>query len=147
MALSNKLFKQISSSLNRKKLDEQFADTQLSKATKGKVLADKIEIGRIISNRLTDIRTGQTEISDKEYHHTGMQGRNKYASHIRSTAINSVRYDPNNNHLYVQYTSGPKWYVFDADEDTFQQFMRSGSKGRFVQYNLKPNNRAPRSWY
>ena len=132
------LIRKISSSLNRKKLDEQLADMRLSQNSHGIVKADTVVVPKIISSRLNG------KISNKEFHHTDLK---KGKTHVRSTAIDNVRYDPNNNHLYVTYTSGPKEYVFDADEKTFQKFMRSGSKGRFAHYILKQNNQAPKSWY
>lgn len=122
----NTLIERISSSLNRKKLDEQLQNNS------------NVIVNKIISSRLNG------NISNKEFHHTDKKAGK---THVVSTAISSVRYDPSNRHLYVTYTSGPKEYVFDADENTFQKFMRAGSKGRFTQYILKQNNQAPKSWY
>lgn len=127
----------ISSSLNRNKLDEQFADYKLAQKASG-IKADTVTVLKMVSSRL------HGQISDKEFHHTDLK-RGK--THVKSTAIDSVRYDPNNSHLYVKYTSSPKEYVFDADESTFQKFMRAGSKGRFAHYVLKRLHQAPKSWY
>lgn len=126
----------ISSSLNRNKLDEQLADYKLSQTAS--IKADTVTVPKIISSRLNG------QISDKEFHHTDLK---KGKTHVESTAIDSVEYDPNNNHLYVKYTSSPKKYVFDVDEKTFQRFMRAGSKGRFAHYVLKKLHQAPKSWY
>lgn len=122
----NTLIEKISSSLNRKKLDEWTNNKK------------EVAINKIISSRLNG------NISNKEFHHTDKKAGK---THIKSTAISSVRYDPSNRHLYITYTSGPKEYVFDADENTFLKFMKSGSKGRFTHYVLKQNNQAPKSWY
>lgn len=141
MNFDSTLIRKISSSLNRKKLDEQLQnvkDAQKEKQFRSDAKPDTVVVNKIISSRLNG------KISNKEFHHTDLK---KGKTHVKSTAIDSVRYDPSNNHLYVTYTSGPKEYVFDADEKTFQKFMRAGSKGRFAHYILKQNNQAPKSWY
>lgn len=124
----DQIFKKISSSLNRKRLDE----------LKNAKEPYPVYVPKIVSTR----KNG--EISDKEYHHTDLKAGK---THVKSTAVESVRYDPSNNHLWVRYTSSPKEYVFDVDEKTFQKFMRAGSKGRFAYYTLKKSHQAPKSWY
>lgn len=66
---------------------------------------------------------------------------------LPSTAIESARFDEDKGAIYITYVGGGKEYVFQGDKNDWLQFMNSGSKGRYVQYIMKVQNQAPKSWY
>ena len=49
-----------------------------------------------------------------------------------SSAIQSVRFDPNTNNAKVRYTGGSKEYDFPMTQDEFDEMKWSGSKGQWV---------------
>lgn len=121
----------------------------------------EVEIGRLISKRLFyrnedtgtfaggTRRIDDTSFTDDDRREFGkrQQGINVKKVQVPSTAIKNARYDEANNRLYITYVGGDKEYVFDVDRETFEQFMNSGSKGRFTQFVLKQFHQAPSSWY
>lgn len=53
---------------------------------------------------------------------------------IRSTAIDSVEYDPKEKDIYVKYRKGKKRYHFvNMSPQQFKSYMNAGSKGRYTQ--------------
>lgn len=53
---------------------------------------------------------------------------------IRSTAIDSVEYNPKEKDVYVKYRNGKKRYHFvNMSPDQFKSYMNAGSKGRYTQ--------------
>lgn len=62
---------------------------------------------------------------------------------IPSTAIDEVKYDPETRVCNVKYVDGDKWYRFEEmSPQQFQTFMKSSSKGRYVNNVMRKKNRA-----
>lgn len=126
-----------------------------------------VSVSSLISKRLFDIDKnddsyvgGKVTIDDrpftaderntKKYERTrAEQIKNKepVMVEVPSTAIESARFDEDEGAIYIKYVGGGKEYVFAGDRKTWLKFMNSGSKGRHVQYVLKPYHQAPQSWY
>ena len=54
-----------------------------------------------------------------------------------SSAIQSVRFDPNTNNAKVRYTGGSKEYDFPMTQDEFDEMKWSGSKGQWMAYQAR----------
>lgn len=145
----------------RKKL---LSSLDLKKQSK---LLDKnktVNIGTLISKRTLSRNGdsyigGKLTIDDKPF---TKEDRNNYAKkraeqmknkepvdvQLPSTAIANARFDEDKGAIYITYVGdGGKEYVFTGDRKTWLNFMNSGSKGRYVQYIMKVQNQAPKSWY
>ena len=124
-----------------------------------------VDVSRLISKRIlnrdedTDSYIGgKLEIEDKPF---TKEDRDNYAKkrakqiknkepvevQLPSTAIANARFDEDEGKIFVTFVGGDKEYVFTGDRKTWLNFMNSGSKGRFVNYILKIQNQAPRSWW
>lgn len=95
---------------------------------------------------------GSISISDVQYPKNNQEiDKDTRVAQVQSSAIDSVRYSPKDNHLWLRYRKpkggATKEYVFDVTPDEFRAFMNAGSKGRYAHYVLKRNNQAPSSWY
>lgn len=67
---------------------------------------------------------------------------------LPSTAIANARFDEDKGAIYITYVGdGGKEYVFQGNRKDWLNFMNAGSKGRYVQYVMKVQNQAPKSWY
>lgn len=128
-----------------------------------------VDVASLISKRLFDINKntdsyvgGKVTIDDrhftaderntKKYERTrAEQIKNKepVMVEVPSTAIASARFDEEKGAIYIKYVGDEdgKEYVFAGDKTDWLKFMNSGSKGRHVQYIMKQQNRAPKSWY
>ena len=123
-----------------------------------------VEVDRLISKRLYDINAntghyvgGDVTIDDSPF---TAEDRDNYAKkrakqiknkdpvevQIPSTAVSSARFDEDEGKIFVTFVGGNE-YVFRGNRKDWLDFMNSGSKGRHVQYVLRVNNQAPRSWY
>ena len=60
----------------------------------------------------------------------------------RSTAIEAYRYRPGDQILQILYRRGRKVYDFPCDEQMYETFVATSSKGRFVERVLKRHARA-----
>ena len=124
-----------------------------------------VEVGKLISKRLLnrDEDTGsyiggKLEIDDRPF---TKEDRDNYAKkrakqiknkepavvQLPSTAIANARFDEDAGKIFITYVGGDKEYVFKGNKKDWLGFMNSGSKGRWVNYVLKIQNQAPRSWY
>ena len=122
-----------------------------------------VEVGKLISKRLLSPNegsyiNGKLEIEDKPF---TKEDRDNYAKkrakqiknkepvevQLPSTAIANARFDEDEGKIFVTFVGGDKEYVFTGDKKTWLNFMNSGSKGRFVNYVLKIQNQAPKSWW
>lgn len=55
---------------------------------------------------------------------------------VVSSNIKKIGFDPEENKLYIQYTSGI--YVYDnVSKDLFEALKQAESKGKFVSENIK----------
>jgi hypothetical protein len=60
---------------------------------------------------------------------------------VASSNIASIGYDPRNLTLEVEFTDGSIYQYFDVPEAVYQEFMRAGSKGKFLHANIKGSYR------
>ena len=125
-----------------------------------------VDVSRLISKRLFDINDnnnsyvgGKVTIDDrpftdderntKKYERTRdkqIENKEPVMVELPSTAIESAKFDEDEGKIYIRYVGGGE-YVFRGNRKTWLDFMNAGSKGRHVQYVLRVNNQAPRSWY
>ena len=123
-----------------------------------------VDVATLVSKRILNPNNGsyiggQLTISDKPF---TAEDRDNYAKkrakqiknkgpvevQLPSTAIANARFDEDKGAIYITYVGdGGKEYVFQGDRKTWLDFMNSGSKGRYVQYVMKVQNQAPKSWY
>ena len=57
---------------------------------------------------------------------------------VDSSTLRSVGYDPDRRILVLEYESGAVYHYFDVPENIFEELMKEDSKGRFVNYRIKP---------
>ena len=127
----------------------------------------EVSVARLISKRILnrDEDTGsyiggKFEIDDKPFTEDDRKNYGKKLSErmkdksnepvevqLPSTAIESARFDEDENKIFITYVGGDKEYVFKGNKNDWLNFMNAGSKGRYVQYVMKVMNQAPRSWY
>lgn len=125
-----------------------------------------VEVGKLISKRILNRNEdtgsyigGKLDINDNTFTE---DDRSNYAKkraeqiknkepvdvQLPSTAIANARFDEDKGAIYITYTGdSDKEYIFQGDRNDWLNFMNSGSKGRYVQYIMKVQNQAPRSWY
>ena len=122
-----------------------------------------VDVGTLISKRILNRNGdsyigGKLEIEDKPFTE---EDRDNYAKkrakqiknkepvevQLPSTAVSNARFDEDEGKIFVTFVGGDKEYVFRGNKKDWLSFMNSGSKGRWVNYVLKIQNQAPRSWY
>lgn len=54
-----------------------------------------------------------------------------------STLIHSYGYDEKTLDLDIRFKSGPTWRYSGVSRETFLDFLRSGSKGKYLNANIK----------
>lgn len=123
-----------------------------------------LEVGKLISKRLLSRNGdsyigGKLTIDDKPFdeddrsnygkkRNEQMKNKEPVEVQLPSTAIANARFDEDKGAIYITYVGdGGKEYVFKGDRKDWLNFMNSGSKGRYVQYIMKVQNQAPKSWY
>ena len=62
---------------------------------------------------------------------------------VASTAVAEAQYDPQRNVASIRFVGGDGWYDYDVSPDEFQEFIESPSKGQWINYIWKYNNRMP----
>ena len=122
-----------------------------------------VDVATLISKRILSPNNdsyidGKLEIDDKPF---TKEDRDNYAKkrakqiknkepvevQLPSTAVSNARFDEDEGKIFVTFVGGDKEYVFKGNKNDWLSFMNSGSKGRWVNYVLKIQNQAPRSWY
>lgn len=127
-----------------------------------------VEVGKLISKRALSRNAdtgsyvgGKVTISDKPFTEDDRKNYGKKLSErmknksnepvevqLPSTAIANARFDEDKGAIYITYVGdGGKEYVFKGNRKDWLNFMNAGSKGRYVQYVMKVQNQAPKSWY
>lgn len=150
----------------RKKLLSSLDVTKQEKLLRKK---HTVDVASLISKRLFGVNEntgsyvgGKVSIDDRPFTETDRstkkyerlqaeQIKNKEPVEVQipSTAIASARFDEEKGAIYIRYVGDAdgKEYVFQGDRKDWLKFQNSGSKGRHVQYIMKQQNRAPKSWY
>ena len=140
--------------------------TELKKQNKILNKKHTVEVSKLISKRLHSINDntghyvgGDVTIDDNPF---TAEDRDNYAKkrakqiknkdpvevQLPSTAIANARFDEDKGAIYITYVGdGGKEYVFKGNRKDWLNFMNAGSKGRYVQYVMKVQNQAPKSWY
>ena len=57
---------------------------------------------------------------------------------VGSSSLRSVGYDPDHRILLLEYEGGSVYRYYDVPENIFEELMSEESKGRFVNYRIKP---------
>lgn len=78
--------------------------------------------------------TGDVQIID-----TGLQQAT--AVQVASSAVAEVKYNPESNICSLRFVNGDKWYDYQMTPEQFEEFMGSNSKGQYVNYVMKYENR------
>jgi hypothetical protein len=55
-----------------------------------------------------------------------------------STAIDEIAYEEGSQQLHVTYVGGRSYTYFPVSRQKFIAFRDAASKGRFINYNIKP---------
>ena len=122
-----------------------------------------VDVGKLISKRILSRNGdsyvgGKLTISDNPFTEEDRknyakkraeQVKNKEPVEVQlpSTAVSNARFDEDEGKIFVTFVGGDKEYVFKGNKNDWLNFMNSGSKGRWVNYVLKIQNQAPRSWW
>lgn len=78
--------------------------------------------------------TGDVQIID-----TGLQQATDVQ--VASSAVAEVKYSPESNICSLRFVNGDKWYDYQMTPEQFEEFMGSNSKGQYVNYVMKYENR------
>ena len=62
---------------------------------------------------------------------------------VASSAISEVKYNPQSQVASLRFVGGDKWYDYQVTPDEFKEFIDADSKGRWVNYVWKFDNRMP----
>lgn len=62
---------------------------------------------------------------------------------VASSAVAEIRYSPERNICSIRFVNGDKWYDYSMNQEQFQDFLSSQSKGRYVNNVMKNENRIP----
>ncbi|MGH7230960.1 MAG: KTSC domain-containing protein, partial [Nitrospiraceae bacterium] len=57
---------------------------------------------------------------------------------VSSSTLRSAAYDPDHRTLILEYQGGSVYHYFHVPEHVFEELMKEDSKGRFVNYRIKP---------
>jgi hypothetical protein len=60
---------------------------------------------------------------------------------VASSAVAEVKYNPESNICSLRFVNGDKWYDYQMTPDEFEEFMAADSKGQYVNYVMKYENR------
>ena len=63
----------------------------------------------------------------------------KQCDDVESTAIAAIGYDNKSGRLYVTYTNQRAYTYFGVSRQRYQAFCDAGSKGQYVNKQIKPN--------
>jgi len=58
---------------------------------------------------------------------------------VSSSNVAAIRYDGNDNTLYVRFNSGAVYPYFNVPFSVFKGFLEAPSKGKFLHWAIKPN--------
>ncbi len=57
--------------------------------------------------------------------------------YVDSTNVEAIGYDGNKLELHVRFLSGSSYVYFDVPETVFEEFLRTSSKGGYLNDNIK----------
>ena len=63
---------------------------------------------------------------------------------VVSSNVEAIGYDPDNQELHVRFKSGATYVYYDVEEWVFREFMQAGSKGIYLNTNIKDQYRYKR---
>ena len=130
---------------NTKKRKQKAVESTDTKQIDTELKKDKIIEAKPMSKRFTDdnVNDKNKKLSLDEY-----DGKNTIE--IDSTAIGvPVRYNKETGEVWIRFNGkngkpGGKWYHYvNMSEDQFKSFMKSSSKGRYVNFIMKYKNHDP----
>ena len=56
---------------------------------------------------------------------------------VVSSNVEAIGYDPDSQELHVRFRSGATYMYYDVEERVFREFMQAGSKGIYLNTNIK----------
>ena len=56
---------------------------------------------------------------------------------VVSSNVEAIGYDPDNQELHVRFKSGATYVYHDVEKRVFREFMQAGSKGIYLNTNIK----------
>lgn len=57
--------------------------------------------------------------------------------YVDSSTIEAIGYDLDNQELHVQFISSGLYVYLNVEEWVFNDFLQAGSKGQYLNYNIK----------
>ena len=145
----NKLLSSIDLKKQNKLLDKN-KTVDVGKLISKRILSRNEDTDSYVGGKLTISDNPFTEEDRKNYaKKRAEQVKNKEPVEVQlpSTAVSNARFDEDEGKIFVTFVGGDKEYVFKGNKNDWLNFMNSGSKGRWVNYVLKIQNQAPRSWW
>lgn len=148
--------KKLLSSLDLKKqnkLLDKNKTVEVGKLISKRALSRNADTGGYVGGKVTISDNPFTEDDRKNYgkklsERMRNKGNEPVEVQLPSTAIANARFDEDKGAIYITYVGdGGKEYVFKGNRKDWLNFMNAGSKGRYVQYVMKVQNQAPKSWY
>jgi hypothetical protein len=65
----------------------------------------------------------------------------KAVGSLGSTAIDSIKYKPDDEDLIIKFVNGGNYEYYDVPEEVADDFEEAGSLGKFFNNNIKPSYR------
>lgn len=69
------------------------------------------------------------------------KGKELKKHYVDSSNIQWIAYDEELNNLYVAFNNNSVYVYYEVPKEIFENFMRAGSKGRYLHMYIKRNNR------
>lgn len=110
-----------------------------------KIAQDKnVNVGKVYSMRNYDEGNrpeGRARWWKGESVGRGDEESGNLTEEVRSSAIDSVKYDPKQGLCWVKYVDGNGgWYSFKMNPSQFKTYMQSSSKGRYTNNIMRERN-------
>ncbi|AIE83395.1 KTSC domain-containing protein [Fimbriimonas ginsengisoli] len=59
-------------------------------------------------------------------------------THVESSAIEAVGYDPVRRSLYLRFVNGGRYVYYGVPQEVHKDFMAAPSKGQFFAHHIRP---------